>query len=92
MLYGGGARVDAQRVARAVAISLADLLLIGLPYIGGLTYISVASRGAHGVRRENAAKNIGARTGAFNPLQRSFLPREYQPPKHTAGGWSDVRS
>ena len=41
---------------------------------------------SHGVRRENALKNIGARTFAFNALQRTFLPREYQPPRNTAGG------
>lgn len=40
---------------------------------------------AHGVRRRNAGKNTGTERFAFNALQRSLLPVEFQPPKGTGG-------
>jgi len=45
-------RVDGARIARAVAVSLADLLLIGLPYIFAITQVTVSSRGSRGARVE----------------------------------------
>ena len=39
----------------------------------------------HGVRRENAAKNIGKRRFAFNRLQTAMLPEMYRAPKEVGG-------
>ena len=40
----------------------------------------------HGVRRENARKNVGKAKFAFNEIQRMLLPKEFQPPKSTTAG------
>ena len=43
----------------------------------------------HGVRRENARKNVGKAKFAFNEIQRMLLPKEFQPPKSTTAGLID---
>eukprot|EP00966_Prymnesium_polylepis_P077056 1785097-Prymnesium_polylepis.1 len=45
-------RVDVSRIGHVVAVSLADLVLLGLPYIFAITHVSVMTRGARGVRIE----------------------------------------
>ena len=40
---------------------------------------------SEGTRRDNVEKNIGKRIYAFNSVQRSTLPAQYQPPVGTFG-------
>jgi len=43
-------RVDTGRIAHVVAVSLADLILLGLPTVVAITHVTVVSRGTRGVR------------------------------------------
>jgi len=43
-------RIDTSRIARVVTTSVVELCVFGLPYVLGLTTITIASRGAKGVR------------------------------------------
>jgi hypothetical protein len=40
---------------------------------------------SHGVRLQNAEKNVGKAKFAFNAFQRTFLPEEYAPPLSAIG-------
>ena len=39
----------------------------------------------HGIRIQNAKKNVGKMKFAFNPFQRGRLPKMYRPPRATIG-------
>ena len=39
----------------------------------------------HGIRIQNAKKNVGKMKFAFNPFQRGRLPKMYRPPRVTIG-------
>jgi len=45
-------RVEPEKILRAVAVAVTDLVVIALPYIFAITHVSVSSRGARGVRVE----------------------------------------
>mmetsp|Transcript_4276 Transcript_4276/g.7166 ORF Transcript_4276/g.7166 Transcript_4276/m.7166 type:complete len:388 (-) Transcript_4276:215-1378(-) len=44
--------IDASRIAHVICVSLADLFLLGLPYVLAITQVSISSRGMVGVRCE----------------------------------------
>ncbi|KAL3926758.1 MAG: hypothetical protein SGPRY_003148 [Prymnesium sp.] len=53
--------VDRSRIWHVVVVSLSDLVMIGLPYVLGLSHVSVFSRGTLGVRIEGELPSYSER-------------------------------
>lgn len=74
------------RTSMSVTLEMARILekRHGMPRRARLKVLEALRVG--GVRRQNAAKNIGVPRFAFNKLQLEMLPQEYRPPPMVIGG------
>jgi len=72
------------RTSMGVTLEEARFLCDQMNVIGGRKACKIVRR--FGVRRTNVEMNTGQQKYAFNTLQRSFLPKCYQPPGGTYGG------
>jgi len=72
------------RTGMGVTLEEARFLCDQMNVVGGRKACKIIRR--FGVRRTNVELNTGQQKYAFNALQRSFLPKCYQPPGGTFGG------